>query len=80
MSRRLNAGLLLAAAALLGACTDKPQSAATGRHDTPPWQGPAAGQTADAGWKAGDQAAWQEALRTRTQRGQNEYTRAPSQP
>ena len=80
MSRRLNTCLLLAAAALLGACAEKPQSAATARHDTAPWQGPAAGQTADAGWKAGDQAAWQEALRTRTQRGQNEYTRSTSQP
>lgn len=80
MSRRLHAVLLVAAAAMLGACAEKPQSAGTTRHDTPPWQGLAAGQTADAGWKAGDQAAWQEALRTRAQRGQNEYTRATSQP
>ena len=80
MSRRFNAALLLAVAALLGACSEKPQGAGTARHDTPPWQGPAAGQAADAGWKAGDQAAWQEALRTRAQRGQNEYTRSTSQP
>ncbi|HQC98466.1 MAG TPA: hypothetical protein PK306_22450 [Aquabacterium sp.] len=80
MSRRFNAALLLAVAALLGACSEKPQGAGTARHDTPPWQGPAAGQAADAGWRAGDQAAWQEALRTRAQRGQNEYTRSTSQP
>ena len=80
MSRRLSLALLLAAASLLGACSEKPQSAGTARHDSPPWQGPAAGQTADAGWKAGDQAAWQEALRIRAQRGQNEYTRSTAQP
>ncbi|HOB95820.1 MAG TPA: hypothetical protein PKL46_17385 [Aquabacterium sp.] len=80
MSGRFNAALLLAVAALLGACSEKPQGAGTARHDTPPWQGPAAGQAADAGWRAGDQAAWQEALRTRAQRGQNEYTRSTSQP
>ena len=71
---------LLAAAALLSACTEKPQTAATRQVDTKPWQGLAAGQRADAGWKAGDQAAWEEQLRTRAQRGQNEYTRAPAKP
>ena len=71
---------LLAAAALLGACAEKPQTAATKQHDDKPWAGLAAGQHADAGFKAGDQAAWEEQLRTRTQRGQNEYTRAAAQP
>ncbi len=78
--RRLHLAGLLAAAALLAACTEKPQSAATRQHDTQPWKGPAAGQRADAGFKAGDKAAWEEQLRTRAQRGQNEYTRAPAQP
>jgi len=71
---------LLAAAALLGACAEKQQTAATRQLDDKPWAGPAAGQHADAGFKAGDQAAWQEQLRTRAQRGQNEYTRAATQP
>lgn len=71
---------LLAAAALLVACSEKPQTAATKKQDDKPWAGLAAGQHADAGFKAGDQAAWEEHLRTRAQRGQNEYTRAAAQP
>ena len=71
---------LLAAAALLGACAEKQQTAATRQLDDKPWAGQAAGQRADAGFKAGDQAAWQEQLRTRAQCGQNEYTRAAAQP
>ena len=70
----------LAAMLLLSACAEKPQTAATKQHDAKPWQGVAAGQSADAGWKAGDQAAWEEQLRNRAQRGQNEYTRAAAQP
>ena len=27
----------------------------------------------DAGWKAGDKASWEEHLKVRTQRGQNDY-------
>ncbi len=81
MSRRLTTTVLLAAAALLGACSEKPQTASATRHDTPPWQGVAGGQESASGWKAGDKASWQEELRVRTERGQNEYTRStPSQP
>jgi hypothetical protein len=78
--RRLALTGLLAAAALLSACVEKQQTAATRQADDKPWQGLAAGQSADAGWKAGDKAAWDEQLRNRAQRGQNEYTRAPAQP
>ena len=78
--RRLPLLGAMATALLLAACADKPQTAATKQHDTRPWQGLAAGQSADAGWKAGDQAAWEEQLRSRAQRGQNEYTRAAAQP
>jgi len=65
----------LAALVLLAACGEKPQTAGTRKSDEQPWQG-VAGQTAQAGFKAGDQAAWEEQLRMRTQRGQNEYTRS----
>ena len=71
---------LVAVAALLSACAEKPQSAATRQHDGKPWQGVVAGQSPDAGFKAGDKVAWEEQLRNRTQRGQNEYTRAPAKP
>ncbi len=78
--KRLRMPGLLVVAACLAACSEKPQTAATKAHDAHPWQGPAAGQRADAGWKAGDKLAWEEQLRNRTQRGQNEYTRAPAKP
>ena len=77
---RRHALLGLLAAALLSACAERPQTAATRQADDKPWQGLAADTRADAGFKAGDQAAWEEQLRTRTQRGQNEYTRAPATP
>jgi hypothetical protein len=77
---RLHLTALLAAAALLAACSEKPQSAATKQHDGKPWQGVATGQAPDAGFKAGDKVAWEAQLRDRTQRGQNEYTRAPTRP
>jgi len=77
---RLHLSGLLAAAALLSACAEKPQTAATKQRDAKPWQGVVVGQAPDAGFKAGDQAAWEEQLRTRAQRGQNEYTRAPAKP
>ncbi|MDH4394023.1 MAG: hypothetical protein QE285_21685 [Aquabacterium sp.] len=82
MTRLQQLGLvaLVAAASLLSACSEKPQTSATKQHDGKPWQGVVTGQAPDAGFKAGDQAAWQEQLRTRTQRGQNEYTRAPATP
>ena len=69
---------LLAAALLLSACAEKSQTAATKKLDTKPWEGAQPGYTA-AGWKAGDQASWEEQMKTRSQ-GQNEYTRAPAKP
>ena len=70
---------LVACAVLLGACGEKQQVAATKKADDKPWQGAAGGQVA-VGWKVGDQASWEEQLKTRSERGQNEYTRASAQP
>jgi hypothetical protein len=72
--------LLLSCAALaLTACGERTAGAAK-KSDVPAYQGSTAQATYSAnGWKAGDQAAWDQQLRTRTQ-GQNEYSRAPSQP
>ena len=69
---------LVACAVLLVACGEKPQVAATKKADDKPWQGAAGGHVAP-GWKVGDQASWEEHLKTRSQRGQNEYTRASAQ-
>ena len=58
----------------LAACTEKPQTLASRRADTPASQGTGTAFVAP-GWKAGDQASWDEELRTRTERGQDEYAR-----
>lgn len=68
-----------AAALLLAGCGEKPQTAATKQHDGKPWQTAQSSHSAT-GWKSGDQASWEEQLRTRTQQGQNEYTRVTAQP
>jgi hypothetical protein len=68
--------LILAAAVMaLAACTEKPQTRESGVVvDTPAFQGTGMPFTAP-GWKAGDKVSWEQHLKTRTQNGQNDYTR-----
>ena len=66
--------VIIAACALLGACTEKPQTNGTRKADTQAWQGTNDGYSAP-GWKAGDAASWEQQMKTRAQ-GQNEYSRA----
>lgn len=68
----LCAGLALAA---LGACGERAQ-ANRGNLDTAAYEG-AKNVFVDPGWKAGDKTSWEQHLRTRTQRGQNDYSRIP---
>jgi hypothetical protein len=77
MNRTMTLALLAVFA--LAACGEK-TAGAVKKSDVPAFQG-STGQAAysASGWKAGDQAAWDQQLRTRTQ-GQNEYSRAPAQP
>ncbi|TFW10230.1 hypothetical protein E4K72_01975 [Oxalobacteraceae bacterium OM1] len=68
--------LLLALPLLLAACGEKAQiksADTTNRGDTPPWQG-AKNEFVAKGWKAGDQAAWEAQMRTRSLT-QNEYNK-----
>ena len=72
--------LSIASAAMiaLSGCGEKAQTAGTEkRTDGKPWEGAQAAYAAD-GWKAGDKAAWEAQLKTRTERGQNEYPRTGS--
>ncbi len=66
--------LLVSALALsLGACSEHPQTAsAQKRIGAAPYAGTGT-VFVDAGWKAGDQASWEQHLKVRTQRGQNDY-------
>jgi hypothetical protein len=67
--------LSMAAAALLVACGEQPQTtnAAVKKTDAQAFQG-ADNRFVANGWKAGDKASWEEQLRARA-RGQNEYIR-----
>lgn len=65
---------LVALAALLGACGEKPQTLGTVTKDLAPYNGTGKAFTAD-GWKQGDKASWESQLKARTQRGQNDYGR-----
>lgn len=79
MKRTTTAAVLSAAALLLAACGDKPQTAGTKKADAAPWEGAQSAAYTDKGWKAGDQASWESQIRNRAQ-GQNEYMRtAPGQ-
>ena len=80
MSMRIAALVLCGAAVALAACGEKAVGQSVKKSDVPAYQGStgASAYVAD-GWKAGDQSAWEQQLRNRTQ-GQNEYSRAPSKP
>ena len=67
--------LVIAAAMALAACGEKPQSMKeSAKQDTQAFQGPGTAFTAP-GWTAGDKTSWEAQLRTRTQNGQNDYTK-----
>ena len=64
----------LAALSALAACGDQPQTLAGSKRDAPAFEGTTNPFNAP-GWKAGDKNAWEQQLKSRTQQGQNEYTR-----
>jgi hypothetical protein len=74
MSLKIAAGLFCAVA-LLSACGEKPQTAQTRKSDSQAWAGAPGDPYSVPGWKAGDQASWEQQMRLRAQ-GQNEYSRA----
>ena len=70
--------IIIAAAAGLAAvtaCTERPQTLDSGvKVDTQPFQGTGMAY-ASPGWKQGDKVSWEQQLKTRTQNGQNDYTK-----
>lgn len=64
---------LLAWAALLCACGEKPQTLGATSKDAPPYTGTGSAFVAD-GWKPGDKTAWESQLKARNQQ-QNDYGR-----
>ena len=65
---------LVALAALLSACGEKPQTLGTGGKDASAFSGTGKAFV-EAGWKPGDKASWESQLKARGQYGQNDYTR-----
>jgi hypothetical protein len=72
----VKASLFLVLAVLaLAACTERPQTIASGgRTDVPAFQGTGTAFAAP-GWKPGDRTSWEQQLRTRVQTGQNDYAK-----
>ncbi len=69
-----HAGWVVAVAALLVACGEKPQTQGTVTKDIAPYNG--TGKAfADADWKQGDKTSWESHMKARTQRGQNDYSK-----
>ena len=65
---------MLAAAAALSACGDKPQTLQSGvKVDSQAFQGTGMPYAVQ-GWKQGDKTSWEQQVKTRTQT-QNEYTK-----
>lgn len=67
----------LALLAGLAACGEKPQDKPVRAVASPAYMGTQGGAYQAPGWKAGDQASWEQEMRARTQAGQNEYPRTP---
>ncbi len=67
--------MIVAAAAALSACGDKPQTLQSGvKVDSQAFQGTNL-PYALPGWKQGDKASWEQQVKNRTQQTQNEYTK-----
>jgi len=66
--------MLIAAAAALVACGEKPQTIGGAKQDVAPYSGTGK-PFVDAGWKPGDKASWESHLKARGQNSQNEYTK-----
>lgn len=72
----MNARLaLLASVVLLSACGEPSQALHSGDVVGKPYFDGTGSNFMASGWKPGDKNSWQQELKTRTQRGQNEYTR-----
>jgi hypothetical protein len=75
MSRALVWAAAACALACLGACGEKPQTLQSGvKVDSQAFQGTGMPYAVQ-GWKQGDKGSWEQQLKTRTQNGQNDYTK-----
>jgi hypothetical protein len=68
---------LAAAALLLGGCAEREQTAGGIKSDMAPFQGTNHAAFTAPDWKPGDRANWEQHMKVRTVRGQNEYVKVP---
>jgi hypothetical protein len=61
----------------LSACSEQAQPLGAAKKDAAAFTGTPVTANHSGTWKAGDKTAWEQQIKTRTQNGQNEYTRAP---
>jgi len=81
MSRRLSAALLAGVVLTLAGCGEKAQTAGNPgvrKSDAKAWEGTTQAVYNAEGFKVGDKTAWEAQLKTRTERGQDEYPRTTS--
>lgn len=75
MKRTLIVVAAVAGLAAMAGCTEKPQTLSSGvKQDTHASQGTGR-PFAVPSWKQGDKVSWEQQLKTRTQNGQNDYTK-----
>lgn len=68
---------IAAAALMLGACAEREQTAGGIKSDAAPFQGTSHAAFTAPEWKPGDRASWEQHMKVRTVRGQNEYVKVP---
>ena len=74
MKRLLVLVPLVAGLTGLAACGEKPQTLGGVKNDVAPYQG-ADNRFVAPGWKPGDKTSWEQGLKARAQRTQNEYSK-----
>jgi len=74
MMQRTGLWVAIVATAALAACGERPQNLVANPDDVAAYQGTKNGFEVP-GWKAGDKASWEQALKARGQNTQNEYNR-----
>jgi opacity protein-like surface antigen len=80
IKRTLTLAALSAVLVTLSACGDQPQELSSGvKQDGAPYTGVGKSQYVQGGWQVGDRNSWEQQLKTRTQYGQNDYTRVANQ-
>jgi hypothetical protein len=73
----LSGWVAVAALGVLGGCGEQPQTLGAAKKDAAAFTGTSVVANHSGTWKPGDKTAWEQQIKTRTQNGQNEYTRAP---